>query len=935
MRQFIQQVTLMGKVFQINDDGADFGITCRSGDDFYVYANSPELKYYNVRNLDEQTSERFNPKEEQITLEGRQNRVSSLLSLGQLVVVEGTLFMNQLKRRVDASTVYILNVQPQVPSPMVFETNNWWVNQIRSLGDRWLLAQFGSNTSQSFDFANYRTYLDFTFKPINDLQETATLSRLIYGFASSYLLTGNERFLLAAQSGIQYQREHFRQLRGDCIFWAYGKHANQTAQIFPSTNPDDDGTIALYEQIYAIAGLTQYYRITQDPQVFSDIRGTVLSFIRYFKDNTQFGGFFSHINPDDLRYDSQYLGDNQSKKNWNSVGDHIPAYLINLLIVLEPLVQQRQQYQKQQKQQPQQQGQQQYWSEDQLLSEFLVQCQTILRETSRLIVEKFPERNPQTGAFTSPYVNERFDQQWQPDQKYRWQQNRGIVGHNLKIAWNLTRVAHYYESKGENCDEMNRVAEYLAQSMVDVGAVDVFRGGCYDAVERNPSDETNMGRTLQFAWLPTKDFWQQEQAILAYLILHGKTQDQQKKQLYLELAQETAAFWNISFLDHDNGGVYFRTNQNGEPVVKGDYSHKGGHPISGYHAFELCYLAHVYTCAYVTGEPLTLYFRPSVQQQQALSVLPDFLPLKSVRLDSVYVNGVVRQLTTAEQQGFYVNLRPEDNQARIEVRLGFATESYVNRQLRQQQVVQQTIQPSVQQSFQKLSVQPVVQQQVQPRRGKIGLIVESHYDETEIRVFRDYFPQNGYEVEYLSYVWPNAPNAPPKQYEEYSGNDNNDPLRVRASNSIDLLVGDKLKEYAGFILIGGYCQDRLRYEQFPQKGKQNQSPPVQFLRRVLSSGTNIKIGTICHSAWLFTVDPALLKTANNVPRKLTCSHNVIYDVLNAGGQVVYDETSPQNGTVNVCVDGNLVTGKHPGVCDEFAKTFVDELNKSYPIAAGF
>ena len=43
-------------------------------------------------------------------------------------------------------------------------------------------------------------------------------------------------------------------------------------------------------------------------------------------------------------------------------------------------------------------------------------------------------------------MNERFFADWTPDHHWRWQQNRAIVGHNLKIAWNLTRVASYYRS---------------------------------------------------------------------------------------------------------------------------------------------------------------------------------------------------------------------------------------------------------------------------------------------------------------------------------------------------------------------------------------------------------------------------------------------------------------------------------------------------------
>jgi hypothetical protein len=37
-----------------------------------------------------------------------------------------------------------------------------------------------------------------------------------------------------------------------------------------------------------------------------------------------------------MRPDRNQNPNNNLKKNWNSVGDHIPAYLINLLLSLDP-----------------------------------------------------------------------------------------------------------------------------------------------------------------------------------------------------------------------------------------------------------------------------------------------------------------------------------------------------------------------------------------------------------------------------------------------------------------------------------------------------------------------------------------------------------------------------------------------------------------------
>ena len=126
---------------------------------------------------------------------------------------------------------------------------------------------------------------------------------------------------------------------GRYCFWAYGRDAGRdgTKLIMPSQNPDDLDTIPLYEQIYALCGLAQYYRITADWEVLEDIqphRADVQRVLPRPGDPEQrvprAGGYFSHLDYATMRPDVEALGKNQSRKNWNSNGDHIPAYLVNL-----------------------------------------------------------------------------------------------------------------------------------------------------------------------------------------------------------------------------------------------------------------------------------------------------------------------------------------------------------------------------------------------------------------------------------------------------------------------------------------------------------------------------------------------------------------------------------------------------------------------------
>jgi putative intracellular protease/amidase len=194
-------------------------------------------------------------------------------------------------------------------------------------------------------------------------------------------------------------------------------------------------------------------------------------------------------------------------------------------------------------------------------------------------------------------------------------------------------------------------------------------------------------------------------------------------------------------------------------------------------------------------------------------------------------------------------------------------------------------------------------------KGKIGVLIEEHFDQTEYRMFNQYFPQHGYEVEYISHLWGN------KEL-RFGSNPDNDEVEEHVIVTTEVNDIDP-SDYKGIIAIGAYAMDRLRYQVSVKKGQKNQAPAVAFLRKAMKA-EGLKIGTICHSLWLFCADPDLIKN-----RKVTCAHNIICDVENAGGDVIYDGDM----TADLVIDGNLITGKHPGVVDQFMKTFVEEIEK--------
>jgi len=194
-------------------------------------------------------------------------------------------------------------------------------------------------------------------------------------------------------------------------------------------------------------------------------------------------------------------------------------------------------------------------------------------------------------------------------------------------------------------------------------------------------------------------------------------------------------------------------------------------------------------------------------------------------------------------------------------------------------------------------------------KGKIGVLIEEHFDQTEFKRFNEYFPTRGYEVEYISHLWGNK---------ELHFGANPDDGVIGAEVTVSTEVNDvSPSDYKGIIAIGAYAMDRLRYQANVKKGQKNNAPAVAFLRKAEAT-PGLKLGTICHSLWLFCADPDLLKG-----RKVTCAHNIICDVENAGGDVVFDG----DVTADLVIDGDLITGKHPGVVDRFMEAFVSEIEK--------
>jgi mannose/cellobiose epimerase-like protein (N-acyl-D-glucosamine 2-epimerase family) len=541
-------------------------------------------------------------------------QIPEMLIPGRYTFTYGIFYPERGKYVVEAQFLVFLGRRPD---EYFVERPDWWVRQIQSLGDFYLKAQFGAGP---VDYKNYRTVIKLSGeKPADNYrQETDTISRLVYGFATAYLLSGDERYLEGAVKGTEYLREHmrFKDRQENVLYWYHGidVHGEREDKVFASEFGDDLFAIPAYEQIYALAGPVQTYRVTGDPRILRDVEMTMDLFDRHFLDRER-DGYFSHLDPVTLDPRAASLGPNRAKKNWNSIGDHAPAYLINLYLAT---------------------GEERY--------------ARMLEYTFDTIVAHFPDYDH------SPFVQEKFYEDWSHDRTHLWQQNRAVVGHNLKIAWNLMR---FYGLKPKK--EYEALARKIAEVMPGVG-YDRQRGGWYDVIERlrSPGEEV-----YRFAFHDRKAWWQQEQAILAYDLLAGVLGGED----YRRLARESASFYNAFFLDHDDGAIYFNVLASGIPYLMGNERFKGSHAMSGYHSFELCYLAQVYTNLLITRQPLDLYFRPQPRALKGniLRVAPDLLPPGRARLGEVWIDD--RPSTDFDAEAMAVLLPDSAEPLRIKVRL--------------------------------------------------------------------------------------------------------------------------------------------------------------------------------------------------------------------------------------------------------------------------
>jgi hypothetical protein len=96
---------------------------------------------------------------------------------------------------------------------------------------------------------------------------------------------------------------------------------------------------------------------------------------------------------------------------------------------------------------------------------------------------------------------------------------------------------------------------------------------------------------------------------------------------------------------------------------------KGSHSMAGYHSFELCYLASVYTNLLITKQPMDFYFAPLPKAYVGglLRVSPDLLPAAAVSITKVEIDGA--QWDAYDAARLTVTLPQSSDRLRVKVTL--------------------------------------------------------------------------------------------------------------------------------------------------------------------------------------------------------------------------------------------------------------------------
>ncbi len=194
---------------------------------------------------------------------------------------------------------------------------------------------------------------------------------------------------------------------------------------------------------------------------------------------------------------------------------------------------------------------------------------------------------------------------------------------------------------------------------------------------------------------------------------------------------------------------------------------------------------------------------------------------------------------------------------------------------------------------------------------KVAVLVETEYIPNELAYYKEFFSAQGAEVDFMTYLW--------GERDRVIVSDVTEEGQAVESMTIKKEIADcNPNDYAIVLTAANYVACRLR--EIPPMGSLGdtdllRSPAaVRFMASAMMNPQIVK-GALCHSLWILTPVPELLKG-----RKVICHTVVLADVYNAGAIYVPDES-------HVVVDKDLVTGRSAADLELYCDTLLATYRK--------
>lgn len=283
-----------------------------------------------------------------------------------------------------------------------------------------------------------------------DYATTLTQSRNAYAMIRIFMVNGDTTYLNMAERALRFMRTHA---------WDESLGGWYTVVKMDGTVPYPNNNKTIFQNLYALLGLTAYWECTRDPE-FKTWIDEAFDVLEKKMWDTEYEGYFEYANAN-----WTYPKD----KSFNGIVDAITTHLVTFSI---------------------------HDSESRYMERWLDMTQLILTKLVPTITE------------STPFFKEYFSSSWGDGSTDPDREEWGNSGHMNKASWCLAR--HY---------RLDPQQDYLDAAQLITGnmyeyAFDQEHGGMWGAFNRS---------TNQPNWNWNKSWWEQQQAVMAGLHLYDLT----------------------------------------------------------------------------------------------------------------------------------------------------------------------------------------------------------------------------------------------------------------------------------------------------------------------------------------------------------------------------------------------------------------------------